>query len=219
MKIYIDSAAIHSWKLPSGAPRPVGVTTNPTLVQSAGLPVSAVGYRELVAAAIDHGFSELMLQVTGVDAKENTAVMEKLKLQAERGNLKLTVKIPCDARWSETIVGMQALQLPTLLTALSNPLQLLWAMDQKANWVAPYVGRLTAAGYDVWALIGACVSVQERGPLLLAASIKTADVLARLVSLGAAAATLAPEFIAGLCRDQLTQDAINQFNSAVNSDG
>jgi len=40
MKLYIDSAVHTEWKLPPGCPAPQGVTTNPTLVLRAGLPVS-----------------------------------------------------------------------------------------------------------------------------------------------------------------------------------
>ena len=75
----------------------------------------------------------------------------------------------------------------------------------------PYVGRLQADGRDVWALIEACVAVQSDGLQLLAASIKSADVLARLMALGAHAVTVRPEFAAGLATDPLTLAAMAQF--------
>jgi hypothetical protein len=81
--------------------------------------------------------------------------------------------------------------------------------------VAPYVGRLQADGRDVWALIEACVAVQAEGPQLLAASIKSADVLSRLISCGAHAATVRPEFAAGLAIDPLTLAAMAQFDHDV----
>jgi len=110
---------------------------------------------------------------------------------------------------------VQAWGVPTLLTGLSNPIQLLWAQSQGANYVAPYVGRLQADGRDVWALIEACVAVQSDGLQLLAASIKSADVLARLMALGAHAVTVRPEFAAGLATDPLTLAAMAQFDRDI----
>jgi transaldolase len=91
--------------------------------------------------------------------------------------------------------------------------------------VAPYVGRLAADGRDVWALMDACVAVQGQGkvqglgqgqgPALLAASIKSPDVLARLLACGAAAATLPPASLIAWSRDALTQTALEQFDRDV----
>jgi transaldolase len=89
--------------------------------------------------------------------------------------------------------------------------------------VAPYVGRLVADGRDVWALMDACVAVQRQGldqvqgsgPALLAASIKSPDVLARLLACGAAAATLPPASLVAWSRDALTQTALEQFDRDV----
>ena len=105
---------------------------------------------------------------------------------------------------------------PFLLTALSSPVQLLWAQELGAAYVAPYIGRLAADGRDVWALMEACVAVQNSpgrpGPQLLAASIKSPDVLARLIALGAGAVTLPPASLAAWSQDPLTQIAIDQFD-------
>jgi transaldolase len=83
--------------------------------------------------------------------------------------------------------------------------------------VAPYVGRLQADGRDIWSLMKACVSVQQQGPQLLAASIKSADVLSQLMALGAAAATVRPDFAASLATDPLTLAAMAQFDADVHS--
>ena len=51
MKLYLDSADARQWAVPAGCPPVQGVTTNPTLVMQAGLPVSLPGYLQLVAQA------------------------------------------------------------------------------------------------------------------------------------------------------------------------
>jgi transaldolase/fructose-6-phosphate aldolase 1 len=57
--------------------------------------------------------------------------------------------------------------------------------------------------------------VQANGPQLLAASIKSADVLSRLIARGAHAVTVRPEFAAGLATDPLTLAAMAQFDQDV----
>jgi transaldolase len=111
---------------------------------------------------------------------------------------------------------VQAKSQAILLTGLSNPVQLLWAQELKAQYVAPYIGRLVADGRDVWPLMQACVAVQQAdGPALLAASIKSPDVLSRLMAYGAGAVTLPPASLVAWSGDALTNTAMAQFDRDV----
>lgn len=213
MKLYIDSAAHSEWKLPPGCPPVQGVTTNPTLVLRAGLPVSLAAYRRLVAQAGECGLPELMLQLPQPDIAEGMVWLDALQADAERAALRLTVKLPCHPDWEAVMDAVRARGLPVLLTGVANPVQLLWATHKGAAYVAPYLGRLQSGGRDVWALVGACVAMQAQGTALLAASVKSADVLAQLIAAGAAAATLQPALIASLATDSITSDAIRQFDA------
>jgi transaldolase len=215
MKLYLDSADAQQWVLPAGCPPVQGVTTNPTLVMQAGLPVSLPGYLQLVRQAGEARMPELMLQLPRADVGEVAQWLEVLLPAAVQARLRLTIKLPCHPDWQPVLREVQAWGVPTLLTGLSNPIQLLWAQSQGANYVAPYVGRLQADGRDVWALIEACVAVQSDGLQLLAASIKSADVLARLMALGAHAVTVRPEFVVGLATDPLTLAAMTQFERDI----
>jgi transaldolase len=215
MKLYIDSADARQWALPVGCPPIQGVTTNPTLVMQAGLPVSLQGYLTLVAQAGEASLAELMLQLPRADSREAAHWLQVLLPAAAQVGVRLTIKLPCHPDWQPLLREVQALGVPTLMTGLSNPVQLLWASAQGASYVAPYVGRLQADGRDVWALIDACVAVQAEGPQLLAASIKSADVLSRLIACGAHAVTVRPEFAAGLAIDPLTLAAMAQFDKDV----
>jgi len=211
VKIYLDSARAESWALPAGCPPVVGVTTNPTLIYQAGLPVTLASYERLMKAAADLGLAELMLQLPEPDVTLAQAWQERLHSLACDLRIKLTIKLPCHPDWLSCITAMGEAEQAVLLTGLSNPVQLLWAQSLGAAYVAPYIGRLAADGRDVWALMDACVAVQANGPALLAASIKSPEVLARLIACGAAAATLPPESLAAWSGDSLTQAAIAQF--------
>jgi transaldolase len=219
VKIYLDSAQVSAWKLPAGCPAVQGVTTNPSLVYQAGLPVNLTTYLQLIQAAADHGMAELMLQLPDNDATVALQWLEQLRPAAENANVRLTIKLPCHPDWLPAIAAVQAKGQAVLLTGLSNSVQLLWAKSLKVAFVAPYVGRLVADGRDVWPFMQACVAVQnelsgqKNGPALLAASIKSPDVLTKLIAYGAAAATLPPASLAAWAGDALTKAAMSQFDS------
>ncbi len=215
MKFYLDSAEAAQWTLPAGCPPVQGVTTNPTLVMQAGLPVSLQGYLRLVPQAGAQRFAELMLQLPRADVVEAAQWLETLLPAALQARVRLTIKLPCHPDWQSVLREVQAWGVSTLLTGLSNPMQLLWARAQGASYVAPYVGRLQSDGRDVWSLLRACVAVQGDGPRLLAASIKSADVLAQLIASGAHAVTVRPEFAASLVTDPLTLSAMAQFDDDI----
>ena len=213
MKLYIDSAVHAEWKLPPGCPKPQGVTTNPTLVLRAGLPVSLPSYLRLLAQAGDCGLPELMLQLPHADVDPGLVWLDALQAGAARAGVHLTIKLPCHTDWEPLLHAVRRRDVPVLLTGVANPVQLLWATQMGAAYVAPYLGRLEAAGRDVWSLVAACVAVQAQGTGLLAASVKTADVLAKLIAAGAVAATLQPALIASLATDSITADAMRQFDA------
>lgn len=193
-----------------------GVTTNPTLVLQAGLPVTLATYAGLLHAVSDAGLAELMLQLPRPDETEALQWLELLQRTAADAQVKLTIKLPCHADWLACIRAVQAQDQAILLTGLSNPVQLLWAQGLQAQYVAPYIGRLVTDGRDVWPFMQACVAVQQdQGPALLAASIKSPDVLGKLVAYGAAAVTLPPASLVAWSRDALTDAAMAQFERDV----
>jgi transaldolase/fructose-6-phosphate aldolase 1 len=57
--------------------------------------------------------------------------------------------------------------------------------------------------------------MQQDGVQLLAASIKQADILSKLIASGAYAATVRPEFAASLATDPLTDAAMVAFDQEV----
>ena len=215
MKLFIDSADHRHWQLPAGCPEIAGATTNPSLVHRAGLSVTLPTYQRLLGQAADARLRALMLQLPRADLREAHAWMDVLQKQSADSGVALTMKLPCHADWAPLMAAVRARGLGLLITGVANPVQLLWSQQQGAHFVAPYLGRLEAAGRDVWALVGACVAMQKKGTDLLAASIASADVLTRLVAAGAAAATLKADMITSLATDALTAAAMAQFAQDV----
>ena len=216
MHIYIDCADVALWKMPAGVPPVVGITTNPSLIFQAGLSVTLETYERLLKEAGAQGFSQLMLQLPSADVAQARAWVAALQKVAAQEHVELTIKLPCMAEWLPCIKAVQNMNQKVLLTGLSNPVQLLWAQSLGVDFLAPYVGRLVAdtalGGRDVWSLLEACVAVQkDNGPALLAASIKSPDVLSRLMAIGAAAVTLPPASWIAWSEDAITQAAVAQF--------
>lgn len=216
MKVFLDSAVAASWTLPAGCPPVQGVTTNPTLVLQANLPVTLATYTGLLQAVSDAGLAELMLQLPRPDVTEALQWLEALQSTAAEAHVKLTIKLPCHPDWLPCFQAVQSQGQAILLTGLSNPVQLLWAQGLKVQYVAPYIGRLSADGRDVWPLMKACVAVQQAGgPALLAASIKSSDVLSQLIACGADAVTLPPASLVAWAGDAVTTAAMVQFDRDV----
>ena len=91
MKFYLDSADASQWTMPAGCPPVQGVTTNPTLVMQAGLPVSLPGYLKLVAQAGEARLPELMLQLPRADVGETAQWLEVLLPAAVQARVRLTI--------------------------------------------------------------------------------------------------------------------------------
>jgi transaldolase len=193
----------------------LGITTNPTLVLHAGLPVTLPTYTGLLHAVADAGLAELMLQLPRPDAAEALQWLAPLQRTASDVGVTLTIKLPCHPDWLACIQAVKAQGQAILLTGLSNPVQLLWAKACDAQYVAPYIGRLAADGRDVWPLMEACVALQDGGPKLLAASIKSPEVLTRLIACGADSVTLPPASLIAWAGDALTETAMAQFERDV----
>ena len=215
MRIYLDTAEVTLWKLPEGCPPLQGVTTNPTLIHRAGLPVSLETYRYLVHQAGIRHLPELMLQAPRPDPEEMSAWLETLLPAAAISRTKLIIKVPCHPGWGSVIQRLRQLDVPILLTGLSNPIQLLWARSVGADYVAPYLGRIEAKGQNPWPLVEACIRLQESGVKLVAASIRNTETLTRLLALGSYSATLQPRFIEAHVLDEITLEAIDQFNDDI----
>ena len=182
----------------------------------ANLPVTLATYTGLLHAASDAGLAELMLQLPRPDVLEALQWLEVLQTKAAETKVKLTIKLPCHPDWLPCIQAVQAQGQAILLTGLSNPVQLLWAQGLKAQYVAPYIGRLSADGRDVWPFMKASVAVQQAGgPALLAASIKSPEVLSQLIACGADAVTLPPASLVAWSADAVTTAAMTQFDRDV----
>jgi transaldolase len=214
MHLYLDTADTAEWTLPAGCATIAGVTTNPTLILAAGLPLTLATYEALIQSAATSKLPALMLQLPNPNPTQALAWANALAPLSN--DVELTFKLPCHPDWQACHKALKRQDYATLLTGVSNPMQLLWAQQLGADWVAPYLSRMEADGRDVQRFIEACCAVQyEGGPKLMAASVKTVELLTRLIAAGAAAVTVKPTFAASMALDSLTLAAMAQFDADI----
>jgi transaldolase len=144
LKLLVDTAEVSIWEclLPSGVF--FGVTTNPKLINQAGLPCTIESLRRLAGTAFDLGANEIHLQVWGTQTSEMLAIGRELAAIDPRVRVKvpgIRAGFPC----ARTLAAEGA---QVTLTALYAAEQTLAAIALGAAYAVPYLGRMTDAKMD-----------------------------------------------------------------------
>lgn len=207
---YIDSAdvAVHETWLPTGIFR--GVTTNPTLLRDAAVRLADVP--TLYARSRELGASEVFVQTWGAGAEELYAHAQRIREMAPEA----IIKVPATQAGAQAASRLRAAGIPVLMTAVYSARQALVAAALGAEYVAPYFNRMFLAGRDATAEIARmtrAIAQDGSGPLVVAASIKSAQHLVALADLGVRRFTISPEVISELFTDELATDAVDVFET------
>lgn len=208
VRIFADSAVreeVEPW-LRTGLV--CGVTTNPTLLKRAGLHLSDVP--EIARWAGGDGEREICFQLWGDTAEEqysNAMMLHELAPSA-------LIKIPVTPAGVTVVSRLHAQGVQVLLTAVYAAKHAAIASALGVRYFAPYYNRMLAAGRDGAAEIArmaAMIPQDGRGPLILAASVKSGKQVVELLDVGVRVFTLPPAVIADLFADQLTDKAVADF--------
>jgi TalC/MipB family fructose-6-phosphate aldolase len=189
-----------------------GVTTNPTILQRAGVGVAEIPeiYRWATAA----GAREVFFQAWG----EDTATLVKRGHELRDVGDAVVVKLVASRAGAAACAQLAAEGIPTLLTAIYDPGQAITAAAAGATYIAPYLRRLTAAGRDG---IGDVLAMHEvltatgSPTKVLLASIPDVPAMVVLARHGVDCFTMAPAVAEGFFADELTADAVRTFEQAV----
>lgn len=209
LRIFVDSAVraeAEPW-LATGIAH--GVTTNPTLLKRAGLRLDDVAE---VARWAGDGGREVCFQLWGDDVEEQYAAAMTLREAAPDA----TIKVPVTPVGAQVITRLHAQQVPVLMTAVYQSAQVVVASALGVRYLAPYFNRMSLAGRDALGQIAAMTQAvpQDRtGPLVMAASVKSAEQVMALVARGVRVFTLPPAVIAELFADDLTAKAVADFEA------
>jgi transaldolase len=186
-----------------------GVTTNPTILDRAGLGQRDVP--ELHAWLTDLGVRTVYVQVLGATRDEMLHHAKELRSIGH-----VTIKVPATAEGYAAARVLVDQGVPVLLTAVYHPVQALMARDCGIQGVAPYVGRMTDAGRDgVASVIAMQQAIGSEPTRILAASLRSAGDIARLAAAGVPDFTLGGELARSVLDDDLTRSAVAEFEAAA----
>lgn len=210
MELYLDtadrSAAVPL--LATGVFR--GITTNPVILQRAGL-----GSGDTTAVhdwAVASGAQVVFLQTWGSDAQEMAGRGRQLAGLSER----VVVKLPATLAGTTACSQLAAEGVPTLLTAAHTTAHAVLAGAAGARWVAPYVSKIDddeGAAVDV--VVAMHRALAGTGTDVLAASLRSLEAVGALAAAGVPAATLGTALAEQLFTHQQTLDADRRFHEAA----
>lgn len=212
MKFYLDSAdlaAIRSlW--PTGIFH--GVTTNPLILGEQSL--GAASLPDFAKAVADLGAADVFFQSFGATP---AALYERGKAFASLGDA-VVVKIPATRIGFEAAAQLIHEDVRVCITAVYDAHQALLADVLGAAFVAPYLGRMNAAGRNGHALIAQMATALDKAKSstkILAASIKHLSDIVLLAENGVPCVTIKPDMAESLFREPLTLDATASFEAAA----
>lgn len=212
--LYLDSANTQDWAQITQLGLTRRVTCNPLLIQAAGLAINMNTLEQLAQESMRLGLEELHLQAWPNEQGDWLPVAQSIAQLGET----VVVKLPAVAAAMVAATRLKQKGHRVLITAISNPVHALWASQIGADYVAPYVGRLQEAGQDINALLASMVVQQKLGgPIVLAASIRSLEMLNQVIQTGVAAVTLQKKLLHEGLTDPHTHLAVQQFEATRNS--
>lgn len=208
--IFIDSADQEEILPLLGTGLFSGVTTNPTLLKQSGLTLDSLP--ALVATLRRAGARTVFVQTWGsteADLTRNAGLLRELC-----GDV--GIKVPASVPGLTLVRQLKDDGVETLLTGVYKREQILPAIQSGADWVAPYVGRMTDSGRDG---VGQTIAMQRvldatASPTrLLVASIRSAADVADMAEAGVSGFTMRPARWRELLDDGLTTEALEVFDA------
>lgn len=187
-----------------------GVTTNPQLMREAGQHIADI--ESIYTWARAGGAREVCFQVWGPDADAQYRSAMQIR-EAAPGS---TIKVPCTVVGAEVTSRLVDQGIPVLMTAVYCGKQALIGSALGVKYIAPYFNRMFRAGrngLDEIRHMTKAIRQDGTGPLIMAASLKSADHLVALADIGVRVFTVSPDVLRDLFADDLTAHAVRDFEA------
>ncbi|MCB2176926.1 MAG: hypothetical protein KQH57_14030 [Actinomycetales bacterium] len=210
MDLYLDSASLADLEplLATGLFR--GVTTNPLILQRAGVRLDEVP--DLVRT-LQTLTGEVFVQAR--TARDVAAILDDARALRALGDT-VVVKVAATRDGLTAVRRLSDDGVPTLVTAVYDTTQAVLAQAAGARWIAPYLGRMSDAGRDSLAEARRMTAALEgSGTRVLAASVRSVEVVGDLAAAGVDAATVGVAVARDLFTHEATARAVAEFDAAV----
>lgn len=187
-----------------------GVTTNPTLLREAGVTLATLP--PLVERLRRAGARSVFVQTWG-SSRADLAAHSTL-LRDLCGDV--AIKVPLSVAGLAVVRELKEQDVETLVTGVYTHTQILPAIQSGADWVAPYVGRMTDNGRDgvrQTIAMHRVLSATGAASRLLVASTRSAEDVAVMAEAGVDGFTMRPARWHELVDDALTTQAVEVFEA------
>lgn len=209
-RLYVDSADVDLVSALLGDSLVHGVTTNPTILERAG--VSVADIPRLYSRWAAEGAREIFFQAWG----ETTDDMLRSAAGIAELGPPVVVKVPATRVGFASATALVAQGVRVLVTAVYSPAQALAAASIGARYIAPYLGRLNDTGRDGLAVISTMHRVVADSETdVLAASLRSADDLVALAEVGVRHFTAAPGVVMAAFQHDVSDQSAVDFEAAV----
>jgi len=189
-----------------------GVTTNPLLLQRAGL--GQQDLPDLVKWVVDRGVDEVFCQAWGETAEDLVSCGERLHAY----DAKVVVKVAATRAGTQAAATLARSGIPVLFTAVYSVPQAVLAAAAGCAYIAPYLGRMGDAGrpahQEVISMHRLLTAVGGPTRVLVASVRNPADVVT-LAQEGVECFALPPAVAAAFFTDPLTRAAAEAFEQAA----
>lgn len=215
-RLFLDTADIKEWKelLPLGIFH--GVTCNPTLLQQANEPCTVGNLHRLANIVLrDYNCNEFMCQSWGATVED--LVRRGLDMSALARD-KIVVKVPVTTTGLQAASQLIQQNCRVCLTACYHHKQAVLAAAVGAEYLAPYLGRMTDAGKDGTQECMKMLNIvdgMDSDTRILVASLRGADTIASLAASGMDTFTFSPDVARQLLTESLTEEASHVFEQAT----
>ena len=215
LRLYLDTANSVDWEdfMPTGAF--YGITTNPLLTKKLGLNYGEIAWEEMVSKAAELGAKEFHVQIYG-DAKRALSFAEHVYGLGQTSNIECVIKIPLTFEGISLAPKIKEFGAKILMTACYEPKQMITACALKADYVAPYFGRMLDAGFDAMANMQIIEKIARKNKCTpVVASLRNAKQILEIAEMGHDCFTISPEVARDLFDSQLTEEASFAFETAA----
>lgn len=205
MKFFVDTADIGEIRELNEAGLIDGVTTNPSLILKANLPM-----RDVIAEICAEVEGPVSAEVTAITAE---GMIREGKFLAEVAE-NVCIKLPLTLDGLKACKSLTDEGYQTNVTLCFSAVQALLAAKAGATYISPFIGRLDDINIDGMALIADIRRIYDNYDFetqILAASIRTMNHVREAALLGSDVATVPPATLKGLVKHPLTDKGLETF--------
>lgn len=213
MLFFLDTADINEVKELVATGLIDGITTNPTLAASSGIP-----FTQLITQMCELVEGPVSAEVTAIDAE--TMIIQGRQLAKISKNV--AVKVPLTAEGLKACHVLTSEDIMVNVTLCFTATQALLAAKVGATFISPFIGRLDDISQSGMELIHDIRTIYDNygyTTAILAASIRHPIHVLEAAKAGADVATMPPKVLRQLYKHPLTDSGLETFIKDWNQSG